>query len=427
VRHFAFLDDARAQALFHLQPETISVGGDRRLVATALGATLYSPGTRPSLARDVHRQARAGTTSMVLCLEDAIADHEVAGAEANVAAALRELAHTPPAGADGPPSLFVRVRRVEQIPRLVAALGPHHQALTGFVLPKFSDDGGEESLEAVLAAADTVGRPLWAMPVLESPQVIYRETRVPALLAVRELLDKHSEIVLAARLGATDLSGLFGLRRDRDLTIYDIAVVRDCIADIVNICGRGGDHVITGPVWEYFAQPERLFVSALRVTPFEEADLVDDRVDGARMRSRLVSTDLDRLIREVVLDKANGLIGKTVIHPSHVPAVHALHVVTHEEYADARTVLGRDSGGVLPSHYGNKMNESRPHRAWAESVLRRARAFGVLRERLTFVDVLAAATAGAAAGEGGATAGGAAGGAGGAAGGAGTDDAGGGR
>jgi hypothetical protein len=148
---------------------------------------------------------------------------------------------------------------------------------------------------------------------------------------------------------------------------------------------------VTGPVWEYFAQRARLFVSALRVTPFEQADLVDGSEDGARMRTRLVSADLDRLIREVVLDKANGLIGKTVIHPSHVPAVHALLVVTHEEYEDAQTVLAGDTGGVRPSRYANKMNELRPHRAWAEAVQRRARAFGVLREGHTFVDVLAAA------------------------------------
>ncbi len=262
--------------------------------------------------------------------------------------------------------------------------------LGGFVLPKFDPEGGVAALAAVVRASDRLGRLLWAMPVLESPQVIFRETRVQTLLGVRDLVDKHGDIVLAVRIGATDLCGLFGLRRDRDLTIYDIAVVRDCIADIVNVCGRGGEHVVSGPVWEYFAQPERLFVSSLRVTPFEEADLVDDSADGARMRSRLVSADLDRLIREVVLDKANGLLGKTVIHPSHVPAVHALHVATHEEYTDAMTILADNVGGVRPSHYANKMNELRPHRTWAEGVLRRARAFGVLREGHTFVDVLAA-------------------------------------
>jgi citrate lyase beta subunit len=390
VRHFAFLGAATSEALFHRQPEDVPADGERRLVATALGATLYAPGTRPRLAVDVRRRVAAGVKSMVLCLEDSIADDEVPFAEANIADALASLADDPPVDRGGPPLLFVRVRAVDQVPRLLRRLAGAAGLLAGFVLPKFTEDGGEAALEAVLRASDDLGRPLWAMPVLESPQVIYRETRVDALQGVRRLVDKHAENVLAVRLGATDLSGLFGLRRDRDLTIYDLAVVRDCIADIVNICARGGDHVVTGPVWEYFAQPERLFVSALRVTPFERADLVDGSADGARMRTRLVSADLDRLIREVVLDKANGLIGKTVIHPSHVPAVHALLVVTHEEYEDAQTVLAGDAGGVRPSRYANKMNELRPHRAWAEAVQRRARAFGVLREGHTFVDVLAA-------------------------------------
>jgi hypothetical protein len=48
--------------------------------------------------------------------------------------------------------------------------------------------------------------------------MIYRETRTEALLAVRRIVDKHSDVVLAVRLGATDLSGLFGLRRDRAAT-----------------------------------------------------------------------------------------------------------------------------------------------------------------------------------------------------------------
>ncbi|MCK9930530.1 HpcH/HpaI aldolase/citrate lyase family protein [Frankia sp. Mgl5] len=391
MRHFSFLDGQAARTLFHRAPEEITTGGDRRLVATALGATLYAPGTRPRLASDVRRQVAAGVTSMVLCLEDAIADHEVLGAESNVAAALADLGEDPPACGEGLPLLFVRVRAVAQIPALLARLGgPARSLLAGFVLPKFSEESGEAALEAVLRGSDTLGRLLWAMPVLESPQVIYRETRIETLTAVRRLVDKHADHVLAVRLGATDLSGVFGLRRDRDLTIYDIAVVRDCIADIVNICARGGDHVVTGPVWEYFAQPERLFVSSLRVTPFEEADLVDGSERGARIRTELVSADLDRLIREVVLDKANGLIGKTVIHPSHVPAVHALNVVTQEEYEDAEAVLEGDAGGVRPSSYANKMNELRPHRPWAQAVQRRARAFGVLREGLTFVDVLAA-------------------------------------
>jgi citrate lyase beta subunit len=109
------------------------------------------------------------------------------------------------------------------------------------------------------------------------------------------------------------------------------------------------------------------------------------------LRAELIARDLDGLIREVVLDKANGLTGKTVIHPSHVAAVHALSVVTHEEYCDAGDILGTSgSGGVAVSSYRNKMNESKPHTAWARRIMDRAQAFGVARETTSFVDLLGA-------------------------------------
>jgi citrate lyase beta subunit len=378
LRHFAHLSPAREAALFHRGPQEIPATADRLTLATALGATLYAPGTRPALASDAARQGARGVASMVFCLEDAVADHDLAAAESNVVAALLEL--------DGAPSLpwiFVRIRDKAQLRRLLTGPAAGSSALAGVVLPKFSAATGGELLAEVEAAGERLGRRLWAMPVLESPEVIYNEQRIEALGAIRALADAYPEVVLALRIGATDLCGLYGLRRDRDLTIYDIAVVRDCLADIVNVCARDAAHVVTGPVWEYFANAERLFVSALRVTPFEQAH-------ESELRQSLMSQDHDRLIREVVLDKANGLLGKTVIHPSHVAAVHALMVVTHEEFTDACIVMDGDSGGVRRSDYGNKMNELRPHRAWAQIVLRRAAAFGVLRAGHTFVDVLAA-------------------------------------
>jgi citrate lyase beta subunit len=100
---------------------------------------------------------------------------------------------------------------------------------------------------------------------------------------------------------------------------------------------------------------------------------------------------MDGLIREVELDKANGLTGKTVIHPTHVPVVHALLVVSHEEYADAADVVAAQAtGGASASGYRNKMNESKPHLAWARRTMLRAKLFGVARADVAFVDVLAA-------------------------------------
>jgi citrate lyase beta subunit len=206
------------------------------------------------------------------------------------------------------------------------------------------------------------------------------------LLGVRRLLDKHRDHVLAVRLGATDLSAVFGLRRSRDLTVYDVRVIADVIADVVNLFGRadGRGYVVTGPVWEYFSGTERMFKPQLRETLFAQHD-------ERKLRAELIARDLDGLLREVALDRANGLTGKTVIHPSHVAAVHALSVVTSEEYADARDILGTNAaGGVASSAYRNKMNESKPHAAWAERTLLRAQVFGVAHEGVSFVDLLAA-------------------------------------
>ncbi|MEO6886313.1 MAG: HpcH/HpaI aldolase/citrate lyase family protein [Jatrophihabitantaceae bacterium] len=381
MRHFAFLDDIELERLFLLEPERFDAAADRDLLAVALGATLYSPATRPRLAEDIAKRAQAGVVSTVVCLEDSVPDDELQAAERNAIDQLRRYS----AGNQDGPLIFVRVRAVEQIATLVDGLGEHVGVLAGFVLPKFTAANGERYLQAVARASSRTGHPLRVMPVLESPEVTFVESRRDALVAIRCLLDAHREQVLAVRIGATDLSATFGLRRTRDVTVYDVRVIADVIADIVNIFGRdGAGYVISGPVWEYFSGTERMFKPQLRVSPFIEHD-------ERRLRARLIAGDLDGLIREVTLDRVNGLTGKTVIHPSHVAAVHALAVVSHEAYLDATDVLGtRAGGGVASSAYGNKMNESKPHTAWAHRTMLRARAFGVAREDVSFVDLLGA-------------------------------------
>jgi citrate lyase beta subunit len=383
LRHFRHIPPAEMSRLFHLPPQAFGIDDDREALAIGLGATLYLPATRPQIAADVVRQAGRGVTSMVVCLEDAIRDEDVPAAEANAAAQLRDLAADPRPR----PLLFVRVRCPEQITTLVEQVGPAIEVLSGFVVPKFTGAVGPAYLDAAVAASARSGHHLYVMPVLESPEIIFRESRTSALVEVQQLLDKYRDQVLAVRIGATDLCAAFGLRRPIDVSIYEVRVVADVIGEIVNILGRADDRgfVVTGPVWEYFTTPERIFKPQLRSTPF-----VEHEPAASQLRDSLISHALDGLIREVVLDQANGLTGKTVIHPSHTETVHALSVVSHEEYQDAVDLLRPESsgGGVLTSGYANKMNEVKPHRAWARRVLRRAAAFGVIREDISYVDLL---------------------------------------
>jgi citrate lyase beta subunit len=387
VRHFGYLSASDTDALFEAPPEQFHRESGSELLSVALGATLYMPANRPALAADVTKQAAAGVTSVVVCLEDSVADEHLAEAEANLVAAFAELhQQVQPAQAELP-LLFVRVRTPAQIPALVACLGPAAAVLDGFVLPKFTAAVGAAYLRAVDEADTLRGRPaLKIMPVIESGAVLYAESRVAELTRLRDLLHRERHRILAIRLGATDLCALYGLRRAPDLSIYDVKVVSDLIADVVNVLGRadGSGFTVTGPVWEYFSGPERIFKPQLRQSPFVDHHELD-------LRGRLVSRAIDGLIREVTLDRANGLTGKTAIHPSHVAVVNALSVVSHEEHRDAADVLGSaNAGGVLASVGRNKMNEVRPHAAWARLTMLRARVFGVAADGVSFVDLLAA-------------------------------------
>ncbi|MFJ9344234.1 HpcH/HpaI aldolase/citrate lyase family protein [Streptomyces sp. NPDC101733] len=387
MRHFGHITPTVRKDLFHQEPVEFTLASPARTLAAALGATLYSPATRPALAADIRKQAGLGVVSMVLCLEDSISDADVVGGEENL---VRQFADLDAEG-DGAceiPLLFIRVREPEQIADLVRRLGASVRHLAGFVLPKFTESRGTAFLDAIADAESAAGlNRLYAMPVLETPDLLHLETRVEALAGISRTVNRYRERVLALRLGVTDFCSVYGLRRTPDMTAYDVQIVAGVIADVVNVLSRadGTGFTVTGPVWEYFRSQQRLFKPQLRRSPFLEEGVEE-------LRTALIEHDLDGLLREIELDRANGLLGKTCIHPAHVTPVHALSVVSHEEFCDAQDILRpeRDGGGVMRSAYTNKMNEVKPHRAWAERTMLRAEVFGVAKEEVGFVDLLTA-------------------------------------
>ncbi|KZE72255.1 citrate lyase subunit beta [Paenibacillus jamilae] len=371
----------------------------KSILAYAIGAALYMPATRLEVAEEIKNGKHAGLTTVILDLEDAIGDQQVGQAEKSLAQQLLQLltyVRTGMMSEQQLPLLFVRVRSVEQLERLLNSLGETLALLTGFVFPKFSSDHGRAYFALIAEynqamhtrAGDANHRPvLYGLPILESSKIIYRETRWAELLSIKEILDEYQEYVLNVRIGATDFSSLYGLRRSPDITIYEIAVIRDCIADIMNLFGRvDSGYVISGPVWEYFSHRERIFKPQLRVSPFENAF----GKPGRHLRMDFISDAVDGLIREVMMDKENGIIGKTIIHPSHIKPVQAMYVVTHEEYMDALEIVERNDGslGVFKSTYANKMNEIKPHLNWAHRIINRSKVYGVLHEQQQFVSLL---------------------------------------
>jgi citrate lyase beta subunit len=90
------------------------------------------------------------------------------------------------------------------------------------------------------------------------------------------------------------------------------------------------------------------------------------------------------------MDMANGLAGKTIIHPTHIKAVQALNVVTYEEYMDACSIVEAENGknGVKKSDFSNKMNEIKPHLFWAKKTILKSQLYGVLHEGYTNIDLI---------------------------------------
>ncbi|MFC5404489.1 HpcH/HpaI aldolase/citrate lyase family protein [Cohnella soli] len=393
MKYFDYLTPEEMNALFFHRPAAFDNRDDRELLAYAVGAALYMPALRASIAEELLARKIRGLTSVVLDLEDAVGDDQVALAEQGLCETMDKLGGYLRHGMmdeEALPLIFIRVRSVQQCRDIISRLAGHAHLVTGFVFPKFTAETGEAYFR-ILAEYNRYrpeGTPLlYGMPILETPDVIFKESRLASLTAIYEVLTDYRDYVLNVRIGATDFSGIFGLRRNPDMTIYDIAVIRDCVADIINMFGREGSrYVISGPVWEYF-KSDRVLKPQLRQTPFAESM----GKDGLRLRMSYLDHYVDGLIREVAYDKENGIVGKTVIHPSHLQPVQAMYVVTHEEYIDAASIISNSGGGlgVMKSEYENKMNEIKPHLSWSNRIMRRARIFGVLHEGINFTSLLA--------------------------------------
>ena len=332
------------------------------------------PGTRDITGKILGR-GLPDMKSMVMCFEDAIPEEDLIHAETNVLRHLDALADAMEIGSishDDIPLTFLRVRNPQQFRSFAGSLTSRRaQILSGFVFPKFCTANAPEYLETLEATIATLGVPLYGLPILEGRMIAFIESRSEELCKIKYALDQHREHVLNVRVGGTDFSAIFGVRRDINTSIYNIFVVCDCLTSILNVFNREeDDYVVSAPVWEYFAAYNKEDIDQLLKT---------DTHHALFKRSRIVNEAIDGLIREVVMDKANGFVGKTVIHPSHLRFVNGMQAVSREEYEDAQQILST-SGGVVKSAKSNKMNEINPHRSWAQRITRRADAYGVIED-----------------------------------------------
>lgn len=323
---------------------------ERKLTGYSLGGLMYTPAHNRKVSDFLISQKYTHLRSLALCLEDAIADGSEDEAVSQITETFRELIQASDSGIiskDELPYIFIRVKSSEQIERVFEA-SEDSGLLTGIIFPKFDETNAENFLEAVSKINKNADNILYGMPILESRTISDIRTRTSSLAAVRDITDAYRDIILNIRIGGNDFCSGFGVRRRINDSIYDIVSVASVISDIVSVFAD--DYIVSAPVWDYFEGPD----------PSDRA-----WADGLR--------------NEIQLDIINGLTGKTAIHPSQLEVIDRALAVSENDYRDACDILGWEDCRLAVSKgaAGNRMNEFKVHRNWAEKIIIRAAVYGI--------------------------------------------------
>lgn len=289
----------------------------------ALGGTLYMPATREDLVEAVLFNKIYGLRSLVICLEDAVAEKDVQQARVNLASIISTMNQV--GTSENSPLVFIRPRDVNMAEELVKTLDLH--LVAGFVLPKFNMENLQQWYTAIGHTH------LCWMPTLETADVF-------DAISMRELAEALDvggirEKILVLRIGGNDLMNVLGIRRSRCETLYE-GPLGYVIKMLVSTFASLG-FALTAPVCEVIDTPELLE-------------------------------------RELRQDIVHGLVGKTAIHPNQIAVIHRALAIESADYQDALRILNSEQA-VFKNN--GAMCEPATHRRWALNILTRARIYGV--------------------------------------------------
>lgn len=340
----------------------------KEILQYCVGSLLYTPATNKKIGQKIVNKDFPHLKSIALCLEDAIGSGQVSEAEKQVKETLTFLEENRNKLDNDFPLIFIRVREPKQMWRLYKKCGSLLESITGFLIPKFNKDNMQDYIENFHKVKEKIESPLYILPIIESTNAIYIQNRIENLLQIREGLDLMKDEVLNVRVGGADFSNIFGIRRKMQDTIWDVKVVANCLADIINMFSK--DYVVSGAVWEYFDSRH----IELKIT--ENSVHTEDKV----YPGKVIVPDKkweEGLKKELYLDRLNGMIGKTCIHPKQLEWVQKSLIVCREDYEDATQIVNASISeyGVLNGH--GKMNELRTHINYARKTIKLASIYGV--------------------------------------------------
>lgn len=296
--------------------------------ALELGATMYIPATHDQLWQVTQGQKYPELKSVVVCLEDSVHAHDVTLALMNLKALFLRIQQET---TNQDIAVFVRPRDLAMAQEIVS--WQFNACFQGFIVPKFV----LKDLDAWNACVQVHQHVMLTMESHEYFDMTYVAEMKNALL------QDFRKDILCLRIGGNDLLSCLNLRRPKDCTIYDTPIGL-LIPQLVGHFVPAGFQ-LSSPVFEHYSN-----------TPLLE--------------------------KELALDKVNGLLTKTAIHPSQLTIIHDAYKVNSIDYYEAQMIVDADAKSVFKSN--GSMLEPATHRNWAQQILTRAQIYGVIESHLQF-------------------------------------------
>lgn len=283
-----------------------------------LGGTLFVPATHPSLMTVASGEKYPKLRSMVIDLEDGIDAARYTEALDTVRTLL------PMLNGSGP-LRFLRPASPTILQSLLAMKGINK--IDGFVLPKFGLENADVWVAPLRANAFAF------MPSVEGGELF----SPPELRELADMLKPHQKRIPSIRFGLEDMLRQLGISRDCSTPLYSLIAPAQAIGNVIAAFKPRGFNVSAG-VYRCYRNPA-----------------------GFR--------------KEIQEDLKQGLLGKTIIHPSQIDSIEEEYRVTPLEREQAQTILNTVSNVTALEGI---MLEKPTQLPWAKTILKRAEIYGVI-------------------------------------------------
>ena len=371
------LSDSELNKIFYKKPEAFDNTTKKNQLRYALGATLYLPATK-YIAPYLLEKRYSHLTSFVMCFENLIEERNINIAEKTLLNTLRTLKmaeNENRINKDELPLFFIHVRDPLQFERLYEILIKEKDIISyisGFFLPKFNSNNADAYLSTVKKIR-LISEYIYALPIIESKEIISLASRIPELITLEKTIFEYRDMILGIRIGGSYINSVLGVNSLEAMSIYDVGITASIIYDIINsfINLSYEDIAIYSSSWDK------------KITSFQTVSKSSNAFDQNKVIYNHAFThdpSLDGFIREILLDKLNGCVGKTVVYPNQISIVNALYSVERKDYELALSI---NSSNEPSLNYGEQIN----NKIWSNKILSLSKIYGVLNENYSAVDL----------------------------------------